>query len=814
MNNKTNKQFLKYLESAENVIKFSEEFSSVSNDKLKVCAYKLKLDYLNGKQKDVVMQKSFGLALEAIYRVYGIRLNKMQIIGGLAIAEGNVIEMKTGEGKTLTAVLPSFYGSLSGKPVHVMTANEYLARRDAEEIKPILDLLGVNVSYVDSQMPRYEKHQAYKADIVYGTISNFGFDFLRDNLVHDKRERVMNGLGIAIADEADSLLLDQARIPLILSGRNLIKISDYEKKMVKIAKDFADSLTEKDVDIDSKAKRAWLNDNGYKKAEELFGLKIKNLDINVFYYINNAIAARFVFKNKIDYIVDNGKIVLIDKNKARRLNSHRFDEGLQMAIEYKEGVEITPVTKTIGKITIQNFIKRYKNVAGMSGTIRQCKDEFADIYGLNVVEIPTNEKLVRKDKITQIYSGLTEKYYNIVKNVQDSHEKGQPVLIGVSSIDESQLISKMLTREGISHNVLNAINDEKEAEIIADAGRFGAVTVATDMAGRGTDIKLGGDVNMIVKHILKENSQEDISVVENFALNDALENRQKVIDAGGLKVIATTFHQLERLDEQLMGRAGRQGDVGESIFYVSREDEIAKYLYKNNPKFKEYILKYCDCHTEEFRDKIIQEIRNFQKINEANDFESRKSLVEFDEELNRQYNAFYKLREEVLDGKDIDKIVLNSFVHLIKDVSESVTDENVSKDLKADYQIIFDKFIKNKLDFNDKKIALQLQKTAEQINSKITPEFLEKSATRLLLDNMDEYFVTHLAEIEFLKSIAGVSSGFENTLRSFNNEAHAKYNEMIDEILLNFAIDLIKKGSKILDKDVSSTVDNSEKSAD
>lgn len=797
MMTRADKQFLKYAKLAEGVEKLSQELSHVKDEDLLEITQGLKEEFLNSKDKELVMQKAFGLACDAIYRVYGVRLNKMQIIGGLAMADGNAVEMKTGEGKTWTAVLPSFYYSLSGSPVHVMTANDYLAQRDAEEVEPILKLLGVDVSFIDSNSSKDEKKTAYGADIVYGTTANFGFDFLRDNLVKDKNDKVMRGLGVAIIDEADSLLLDQAQTPLIIS--NLITASQDEKSMLENATFFAQNILEKkDVEIDLKARIATLDDSGAKKAEEYFGFDFDNLDLEYLYFINNAISARFMFHRDVDYIVSGGRVVLIDKNTARTLPLHRFEEGIQMALESKEDLQITPQTKTIAKITIQNFINQYKNIAGMSGTIKHCEDELKHIYGLDVIEIPTNKKVVRVDEKTQIFSRISEKYDKIIENIENSHKNGQPVLVGVTGIEESQIISDMLNAVGIEHSVLSAKNHKQEAEIIAKAGRFGAVTIATDMAGRGTDIKLGGDVKMIMSHLPKTNRSDRIKSIESFFEKEVSKNREKVLGVGGLKVIGTSVHRLERLDDQLKGRAGRQGDVGESIFYFSLEDDFSKYALNTNWEYRQAVINYLNNPTKVVEDEVISMLKNVQKTNESIDYESRKSLVAYNEQLNKEYIEFYKLRDDVLNRENFDAIVLSSINTLINDVIDAKTNSAKSKIFSKDYQVIYDKFIGQDLKFNAKNREYLTSEICGKIESVLDRSVLEKNAKSMLLDAMDGEFVYYLAEIDFLMSSISQISAKDKMLETFNKMTHEKYDEMITKIKSRFALSVIKNNPEVL----------------
>ena len=592
-----------------------EEMTKLTDNELRAKTEYFKGQLKEGKTLDDILPEAFAVVREASKRVLGMRHFDVQLIGGIILHQGRIAEMKTGEGKTLVATLPVYLNALEGKGVHVITVNDYLAKRDSEWMGKLYKFLGLSVGLVIAGMEPKEKQEAYNADITYGTNNEFGFDYLRDNMVIYKDQLVQRGLHYAIIDEIDSILIDEARTPLIISGR-ANESSDLYKK----AENFVSRLTPKviveedvkdfdqaednekyDYIVDLKAKSASLTQKGIKKAEDAFGLENFNdlENSTLVHHVNQALRAHGIMKKDIDYIVKDGEVLIVDEFTGRIMYGRRYNNGLHQAIEAKEHVKIADESKTLATITFQNLFRMYDKLSGMTGTAMTEEAEFEEIYNLDVVAIPTNKPMVRKDENDVIYKNENAKYKAIVESIKESHEKGQPVLVGTVSIEKSEKLSKLLKKEGITHEVLNAKYHEKEAEIIAQAGKFKAVTIATNMAGRGTDIMLGGNSEFLAKEEMRKNkvsadlieeantyyetdNKEILEAREQFKKlvkkydEQIKEEKQKVIDAGGLKIIGTERHESRRIDNQLRGRSGRQGDVGESKFYIGLDDDLMK----------------------------------------------------------------------------------------------------------------------------------------------------------------------------------------------------------------------------------------------
>lgn len=751
----------------------------------------------SGAKIDDLVPEAFALVSEAIHRNCGFKPHRVQLIGAYSLYQGRGVEMRTGEGKTITAIFPAFVRALTGEPVHVMTSNDYLAGRDAETVRPIFNTLGLTVGSINANMTSSSKKVAYNSDVVYGTTANFGFDLLRDNLVKNQEDKVMNGLGFAIIDEADSLLLDQAGTPLILSEND--KLSSSEEELIKLAAKFAETLDESDVEVDDKMKVAVLEDSGVEKAEKFFNIDFADPSNKYLYYINKAVSAKFALERETDYIVYGGKIVLIDKNTARPLPTHRFSEGIHQAVEAKENVEIGAESKVLGQITIQNFLKKYKRISGMSGTIKTSEEELKDIYGLDVIQIPTNKPVMRKDD-TKVYVHSFEKYEAILKDIIKTHKTGQPILIGTVSIEESEMIKKKLDEIGIDCNILNAKNLKEEANIIANAGRYGSVTIATDMAGRGTDIKLGGNAEVLHQMLTRAGRNYSLEDIKR----DTKINRERVLNAGGLKVIGSSLHNLVRVDGQLRGRAGRQGEIGESVFYTSLDDGLFEGKDDLKENLSKEITKYYLSGNDKIKERILQKIEKVQEINESIDYLSRKNMVTYDEENNREYDAFNQLREEVLNIDDISMIISKC----IEDMSENVIDYGIlaskNEEFKDEnyhkFKSVYDRFTPSNASFD--KIRRQdrdelVRKLSVKIKNSINSNMIKTNGKDILLKNMDKAFIEHLQSLDLIKRRMPIwARTEENQKRAYEMKAHEMFDCMIEEVKSSVVSELIEKTPK------------------
>ena len=651
-----------------------EEMTKLTDNELRAKTEYFKGQLKEGKTLDDILPEAFAVVREASKRVLGMRHFDVQLIGGIILHQGRIAEMKTGEGKTLVATLPVYLNALEGKGVHVITVNDYLAKRDSEWMGKLYKFLGLSVGLVIAGMEPKEKQEAYNADITYGTNNEFGFDYLRDNMVIYKDQLVQRGLHYAIIDEIDSILIDEARTPLIISGR-ANESSDLYKK----AENFVSRLTPKviveedvkdfdqaednekyDYIVDLKAKSASLTQKGIKKAEDAFGLENFNdlENSTLVHHVNQALRAHGIMKKDIDYIVKDGEVLIVDEFTGRIMYGRRYNNGLHQAIEAKEHVKIADESKTLATITFQNLFRMYDKLSGMTGTAMTEEAEFEEIYNLDVVAIPTNKPMVRKDENDVIYKNENAKYKAIVESIKESHEKGQPVLVGTVSIEKSEKLSKLLKKEGITHEVLNAKYHEKEAEIIAQAGKFKAVTIATNMAGRGTDIMLGGNSEFLAKEEMRKNkvsvdlieeantyyetdNKEILEAREQFKKlvkkydEQIKEEKQKVIDAGGLKIIGTERHESRRIDNQLRGRSGRQGDVGESKFYIGLDDDLMK-IFGGDTITKVYNTLGADENMPIESRIISNAVENAQKKVEGRNFSIRKNVLKYDDVMNAQ----------------------------------------------------------------------------------------------------------------------------------------------------------------------------------
>ena len=672
-----------------------DEYRALSDHDLRAKTGEFKARLANGETLDDLLPEAFAACREAAGRVLGMRPYRVQLIGGIILHQGRIAEMKTGEGKTLVATLPAYLNGLTGRGVHIITVNDYLAKRDSEWMGKVYRYLGLTVGLVIHGVDKAGKKRAYDADITYGTNNEFGFDYLRDNMAIYSSELVQRGHVFAIVDEVDSILIDEARTPLIISGQGeqstqLYQLADsfvarLKCKRVKAvdAKEEEDASDDADYIVDEKARTATLTAQGIAKAEQAFN--VENLsdpeNTTLSHHINQAIKARGVMKRDIDYVVKDGEVIIVDEFTGRLMYGRRYNEGLHQAIEAKEHVTVARESKTLATITFQNYFRLYDKLSGMTGTAMTEEEEFGTIYNLDIVEIPTNRPLARVDQPDVVYKTQAGKYRAVVEQIKECHAKGQPVLVGTVSIEISELVSKLLTKAGIKHNVLNAKHHEKEAEIVAQAGKFGAVTVATNMAGRGTDIMLGGNAEFMAKAELRKqgmgdellaeatghgetDNQEILDARRAFAEAEARykeeiqEEAQRVREAGGLFILGTERHESRRIDNQLRGRAGRQGDPGESRFFLSLEDDILRLFGSERIQGMMERLGV-DEDTPLDQKMLSTAIENAQKQVESRNFQTRKNVLEYDDVMNTQRKVIYEQRRQVLDGEDIHGAIEN-----------------------------------------------------------------------------------------------------------------------------------------------------------
>ena len=814
-----------------------DEMSKLSDKELTAKTPYFKEQLKNGKTLDDILPEAFAVVREASKRVLGMRHFDVQLIGGIILHQGRIAEMKTGEGKTLVATLPVYLNALTGEGVHVITVNDYLAKRDSEWMGNLYRFLGLSVGLVIAGMKPAEKQAAYACDVTYGTNNEFGFDYLRDNMVIYKNQLVQRKLKYAIVDEIDSILIDEARTPLIISGRgaqssNLYQKADrFVKKLqakVLIEEDDKDLEQEEDNEkydyiIDLKAKSATLTQKGIQKAEKEFGLENFNdlENSELVHDVNQALHANGIMKKDKDYIVKDGQVLIVDEFTGRIMYGRRYNNGLHQAIEAKEHVKVNDESKTLATITFQNYFRMYEKLSGMTGTAMTEESEFQEIYKLDVVEIPTNKPMIRKDNPDIIYKNENVKFKAVIEDIKRAHSKGQPVLIGTVSIDKSEKLSKMLDKEGIPHEVLNAKYHEKEAQIIAQAGKFGAVTIATNMAGRGTDIMLGGNSEYLAKEEMKKLKYSDEEIENAVAHNETdnkeiiasrnkfnelkakyeeqiKEEKQKVIDAGGLKIIGTQRHESRRIDNQLRGRSGRQGDPGESRFYIGLDDDLMK-IFGGDIITKVYnTLGASEDMPIESRT-ISRAVENAQKKVEGRNFSIRKNVLQYDDVMNVQRTVIYAQRREVLDGKDLKENILkmmDAVVELVVD-SHIVGDEEVNREsLLQDIQTtlgINDVEALKKDKFDRTAIVSELQDKAHKIYEEKENEFGSENLRELervvMLKIVDQKWMDHIDNMDELKKGIGLRGyGQKDPVVQYRLEGTDMFDDMIEDI----KIDVVK----------------------
>ena len=820
----------------EKINSLEEEISKLSDTELRNKTNEFKQKLKNGSSLDDILPETFAVCREASKRVLGMRHFDVQLIGGIILHQGRIAEMKTGEGKTLVATLPVYLNALTGDGVHVVTVNDYLARRDSEWMGKVYKFLGLTVGLVISGMQPQDKRNAYACDITYGTNNEYGFDYLRDNMVIYKDQLVQRKLNYAIVDEIDSILIDEARTPLIISGRgkqssDLYKKADkFVRKLIpKIiveenAKDFVQAEDNENYDyiVDLKAKSASLTQKGIKKAEEEFNLEnfndIENSEI--VHNVNQALRAHGVMKKDIDYIVKDGEVLIVDEFTGRIMYGRRYNNGLHQAIEAKENVKIADESKTLATITFQNYFRMYNKLAGMTGTAMTEKDEFEEIYKLDVIEIPTNKDMIRKDNPDIVYKNENAKFRAVINDIKQSHEKGQPVLVGTISIEKSEKLSDLLRKEGIKHEVLNAKYHEKEAEIIAQAGKYGAVTIATNMAGRGTDIMLGGNSEYLAKEEMRKLGYSEEQIIQATAFNETddqeiissrnkfkelqgkynsiiKEEKEKVISAGGLKIIGTERHESRRIDNQLRGRSGRQGDPGESRFYIGLDDDLMK-IFGGEAITKVYETLGADENMPIESRLISSSVESAQRRVEGRNFSIRKAVLNYDDVMNTQREIIYKQRREVLDGEDLKANVLKMIKSLIEDIvtpyfaEEHVNKESLLQELNTNLTIT-DLESLNKENIHLKEVIEEAVEKAYAIYDErektIGAEELRELERVVTLKIVDEKWMDHIDAMDELKDGIGLRAyGQKDPVVQYRIEGF----DMFDQMVLDIKTDVVK----------------------
>ena len=810
-----------------------DEYRQLTDAELQAKTPEFKERLANGETLDDILPEAFAAVREAADRVLGMRPYPVQLVGGIVLHQGRIAEMKTGEGKTLVATLPAYLNALTGEGVHIVTVNDYLAKRDSEWMGKVHRFMGLTVGLIIHDMKKEERQKAYQADITYGTNNEMGFDYLRDNMALYANEQVQRGHAFAIVDEVDSILIDEARTPLIISGMGEKSTQLYDmaemfaarlKKFVVVeSDDKEEEATDIDADyvVDEKARSVTLTARGVKKAEEFFHLDNLSDPENstIAHHINQAIKAHGIMKRDVDYVVKDGEVVIVDEFTGRLMFGRRYSEGLHQAIEAKEHLSVQRESKTLATITFQNYFRLYRKLSGMTGTALTEEEEFATIYALDIIEIPTNRPIARIDNEDSVYKTENGKYRAVIQQVKACHAKGQPVLVGTVSIEKNELLGKMLTREGIKHNLLNAKNHEREAEIVAQAGQFGAVTVATNMAGRGTDIMLGGNAEYMAKNDLRKAGLTDELIAEatGYAETDNQEildarklfadklaqhkaeiagEADKVRAAGGLFIIGTERHDSRRIDNQLRGRAGRQGDPGETRFYISLEDDLMR-LFGGNRVTGMMERMNIDEDTPIENKMLSRAIEQAQTTVESRNFQARKSVLEYDDVMNKQREIIYGQRKQVLDGMDVKGIIMgmmeSAIGHQVRSafMGQEHLDMVQCKELLRGLEgVYFTKYTvkidESQLptltedDFIDMftKAAADFYEKKEQ---EITPPVMRELERVVLLRVVDEYWMDHIDAMQDLRQGIRLRAYAQtNPVDAYKKESLEMFEEMID----------------------------------
>lgn len=812
------------------VLAYEEEYARLTDEELKAKTPAFRERLENGETLDDILPEAFAVCREASARVLNMKHFPVQIIGGIILHQGRISEMKTGEGKTLVATLPAYLNALSGKGVHIVTVNDYLARRDSEWMGKLYRFLGLSVGLIVHELDNAQRREAYAADITYGTNNEMGFDYLRDNMIAYAEQRVQRGHAFAIVDEVDSILIDEARTPLIISG-----VGDKSTDLYKVADSFAKTLkkiTVKELDtkqnaedelsedgdfvVDEKAKTATLTKAGIAKAEKFFNLEnlMDSENITIMHHIEQAIKAIGVMKNDVDYVVKDGEVLIVDEFTGRIMLGRRYSEGLHQAIEAKEGVKVERESKTLATITFQNYFRLYNKLSGMTGTAMTESTEFQEIYSLDVISIPTNKPMVRIDDPDVLFKTEKAKFNAIIEKIVECHEKGQPVLVGTISIEKSEALSKALKKQGVKHEVLNAKYHEKEAEIIAQAGKFGAVTIATNMAGRGTDIILGGNPEFMAKSEMRKKgfTEELIAEATGFAETDnediiearntfrELESKHReelkneaarVREAGGLFIIGTERHESRRIDNQLRGRSGRQGDPGHSQFYLAAEDDLLR-LFAGD-RFYNILDTFKSVGDMPIEAKMFSNlIEGAQKKVESNNFAARRHVLEFDDVMNKQREVIYGQRNKVLDGADIhatiQKMIEEYFKGMVEFYCPASLPENEwnIKGMATKFSWIIGADSVDDLKTPEEFLQFFLDKADKlykERQEKYGPAIMKELERKILLQNVDRNWMDHIDAMDELKrGIYLRSYGQQNPVVAFRMESFDMFDAMTDAI--------------------------------
>jgi preprotein translocase subunit SecA len=822
------------------ILSLENSMAGLSDGELRAKTSEFKERLANGETKDDILPEAFAVVREAAWRVLGQKHYRVQLIGGVVLHQGRIAEMRTGEGKTLVSTLPVYLNALEGNGVHVVTVNDYLAKRDCDWMGKVHNFLGLSVGCIIHGITKEERVNAYKCDITYGTNNEFGFDYLRDNMVIRKEEMVQRDLNYCIIDEVDSILIDEARTPLIISGEgdkstNLYelansfvitlkgKIQSPEDKKSKMDYIMGDVEEDDTVDfiVDEKGKNVTLTARGISKAERFFN--IDNLadqeNMEISHHINQALKAHNTMKRDIDYIVKDGEVLIVDEFTGRIMYGRRYSNGLHQAIEAKERIEVRKESKTLATITFQNYFRMYKKLSGMTGTAKTEENEFREIYGVDVIEIPTNKEVIRKDLEDVVYKGEVGKFNAVINEIVEKHKTGQPILVGTISIEKSELLSKILKKQGVKHEVLNAKQHEKEAEIVAQAGRLGAVTIATNMAGRGTDIVLGGNPEYLAKHKMKQKgfSEELIAYADGFnetddaeilearkvykelleqSKNELKDEQQKVREVGGLHIIGTERHESRRIDNQLRGRAGRQGDPGSTRFYISLEDDLMRLFAGDKVKTIIETLKMPEDEPLE-AGMLTRTIETAQSRVEGRNFDIRKHVLQYDNVMNKQREVIYTERRRVLLGEDLKDYISNMIDQLIdKGIQIHTTDERYSDnwDIAGFTKYVAETF-SILISFDGEKQEnitkdLLKEKTRNAVDRHYTRQEAEfgedvfREIERIvLLRNVDTKWIDHIDAMDQLRQGIGLRAiGNEDPVRAYQVEGFDMFEEMTAEI--------------------------------
>ena len=818
---------------AKQVMALEDDMAKLSDAELKAKTPEFKERLKNGETLDDLLPEAFAVMREASWRVLGMKHFYVQVIGGIILHQGRIAEMKTGEGKTLVSTLPAYLNALTGDGVHIVTVNDYLAKRDSEWMGKVYRFLGMSVGLIIHDLDNPQRREAYAADVTYGTNNELGFDYLRDNMVVRKEDMVQRGHNYAIVDEVDSILIDEARTPLIISGmgedaNELYKQADIVVKRLKplVLTEHDDKTLDVDVDadyiVDEKAKTASLTERGTKKVEQAFG--IENLadpeNMKIQHHVNQALHANGVMHRDQQYVVKDGEVLIVDEFTGRIMPGRRYSDGLHQAIEAKEGVKVENESRTLATITFQNFFRLYKKLSGMTGTALTEEEEFQHIYKLDIVAIPTNKPVIRIDEHDSVYKTEAGKFHAVIRQIKECHEKGQPVLVGTVNVDKSEMLSKLLKREGIPHEVLNAKFHEKEAEIIAQAGRKGAVTIATNMAGRGTDITLGGNAEYMARHEMEKQgySEELINEATGYADTDDEEiinarkvfqellekfkqqnqpEHDEVIKLGGLYVIGTERHESRRIDNQLRGRAGRQGDPGVSKFFLSLDDDLMRIFGSDKVKAMVNSLGLEEDQPIEAK-MLTNAIQNAQKSLESRNFDSRKHVLQYDEVMNEQRKIIYKQRQMVLDGEDISSVIKTMIEAIIdRAIDEHVGSSEIPEDwniraltefanvyLRAEnkFEIAEDEMdLITRNDIKDRLMTIAMDNYAKQ--EEVFGDNMRELERVLMLRVVDTLWMDHLDEMEHVKREIGLRAyGQHDPVVEYKEVASEMYDGMLDAI--------------------------------